>query len=384
VADGAGTVTRRERSAPPEPSDEELTAAPPRSVGRRILSGLLTYGVVLFAFWYLVNNTSADWAPALSLITPTMVVVSVALGLVVLATHWPPTAIALPGLRMRESAVTNTASAALTNTVPEGGAVGTGLNYAMMRSWGFGLGDITSEVLVTGTWSQLMKYLLLAVGLTAVSLQGWGPPATPWAALVLVVLVALALLVLAAILRSQSFAEHLGRWIDALVARVRRHISRIPEPGFTESVPTFRTVMVGLLRQCWARLTVAELVTQLAAVLTLGIACRMQGLTESVVSWAVILTAWGLVTFASLLIPTPGGMGVAEVVLVGVLGYDLAQSEQPAVLAAVLLYRIATFLVPIPVGLGTYVYWRKSKAWRRPPGTRGPMALSTSGAAPEP
>jgi len=90
------------------------------------------------------------------------------------------------------------------------------------------------------------------------------------------------------------------------------------------------------------------------------------------------------ITFASLLIPTPGGMGVAEVVLVGVLGYDLAQSEQPAVLAAVLLYRIATFLVPIPVGLGTYVYWRKSKAWRRPPGTRGPMALSTSGAAPEP
>ena len=364
-----------------EPSDAELTAPRPRSVGRRILSGLLTYGVVVFAFWYLANHTSADWTPALSLITPTMVVVSVIVGLVVLATHWPPTAIALPGLRMRESAVTNTASAALTNTVPEGGAVGTGLNYAMMRSWGFGLGDITSEVLVTGTWSQLMKYLLLALGLTAVSLQGWGPSVTPWAALVLLVLVVLALLVLGAILHSQQFAERLGRWIDALVSSARRHVARVPEPRFTESVPTFRTVMVGLLRDCWIRLTVAELVTQLAAVLVLGIACRMQGLTESTVSWAVILTAWGLVTFASLLVPTPGGMGVAEVVLVGVLGYGLAQSEQPAVLAAVLLYRIATFLVPIPVGFGTYVYWRKSTAWRRPPGTRGPMALSAAGAA---
>ena len=84
--------------------------------------------------------------------------------------------------------------------------------------------------------------------------------------------------------------------------------------------------------------------------------------------------AWGLVTFASLLIPTPGGLGVAEVVLVGVLGHGLPPSDQPAVLAAVLLYRIATFLVPIPIGLTTYLYWRRSTAWRRPVNSRGPSA----------
>ena len=71
-------------------------------------------------------------------------------------------------------------------------------------------------------------------------------------------------------------------------------------------------------------------------------------------------------TLASLLIPTPGGLGVAEVVLVAVLGYGLPESDQAAVLAAVLLYRLATFLVPIPIGLVTYLYWRKSKRWRRP------------------
>jgi uncharacterized membrane protein YbhN (UPF0104 family) len=67
---------------------------------------------------------------------------------------------------------------------------------------------------------------------------------------------------------------------------------------------------------------------------------------------------------ASLLVPTPGGLGVAEVVLTLVLGYGLPQSDQAAVLAAVLLYRVATFLVPIPIGLVTYLYWRKSTAWR--------------------
>jgi uncharacterized membrane protein YbhN (UPF0104 family) len=49
-----------------------------------------------------------------------------------------------------------------------------------------------------------------------------------------------------------------------------------------------------------------------------------------------------------------------------VLGYGLPASDQSAVLAAVLLYRVATFLVPIPIGLVTYLYWRRSTAWRCP------------------
>ena len=85
-------------------------------------------------------------------------------------------------------------------------------------------------------------------------------------------------------------------------------------------------------------------ISQLTVVLVLGVCVRMLGLDQATISWAVILVAWGAVTFASLLIPTPGGLGVAEVVLVGVLGHGLPESDQSAVLAAVLLYRIATFL----------------------------------------
>jgi putative heme transporter len=70
---------------------------------------------------------------------------------------------------------------------------------------------------------------------------------------------------------------------------------------------------------------------------------------------------------------------VAEVVLVGVLGHGLPASSEAAVLAAVLLYRIATFLVPIPIGLVTYLYWRMSTSWRRPVNSRGPGATPTPG-----
>jgi len=376
VTDTTGTEPHRALDDAGLPTDR------PRTVGRRIVSGLFSYGLVALAVWYLLTNLqTGEWTSAMALVTGPMLVVSVVLGVVNLATNWPPIVVALPGLQVREAAVTNTAGAALSNTVPEGGAVATGLNYAMLRSWGFTLGDTTSEVLVTGTWSQMTKYILLAIGLVAVVLQGWGPVGLEWVALGLVVLVGVAIVLLTLILRSDAFAARLGAWCDRVIARVRRRVPRIPDPGLDEGLPLFRTQMVTLLRLCWGRLTATMLVSQLMVVLVLGVCVRMQGLDESTISWAVILVAWGLVTFASLLIPTPGGLGVAEVVLVAVLGHGLPQSDEAAVLAAVLLYRIATFLVPIPIGLVTYLYWRKSTAWRQPVNSRGPSAGDVQPAA---
>ena len=188
-----------------------LPADRPRVVGRRILSGFFSYGIVVLAIWYLLTNLqSGSYSSAVALITVPMLLASIALGLVNLVTNWPPIVLALPGLRVREAAVANTAGSALSNTIPEGGAVATGVNYAMLRSWGFTIGDSSSEVLVTGTWSQLTKYLLLALGLVAVVVQGWAPAWVDWVAVGLSVLVALALWLLARILRSSAFASRLG------------------------------------------------------------------------------------------------------------------------------------------------------------------------------
>jgi putative heme transporter len=338
----------------------------------------MSYGVVFLCVWFLFSKMDGaeDGADALALITWGQVVVICVLGVVNLGTNLPPIVIALPGLRGREAAVTNTASAALSNTVPEGGAIATGLNFAMLRSWGFALDDITAEVLVTGTWSQVTKFSLLAASLAAVAYQGTGPAGTGAAAAILTALVIAALVLVALILRSQGFAERLGRWTDAIVAWLARLFRRKKAPTPGSEIPRFRTLTIDLIRYCWHRLTIAMLVSQLTACFVLGAACRMQGLGEDTISWATIILAYGAVTLASLLVPTPGGLGVAEIVLVGVLGYGLPQSDQVAVLAAVVLYRIATFLVPIPIGLVTYLYWRKSDAWRRPVDSR-PVALAT-------
>jgi uncharacterized membrane protein YbhN (UPF0104 family) len=344
----------------------------PHGVARKIVSGVVSYGVVVLALWYLFSqlHSTSESGAALALITWGQLVVVVVLGVVNLATNWPPIVIALPGLRVREAAVTNTASAALSNTVPEGGAVATGLNFAMLRSWGFSLSDITSEVVVTGTWSQMTKYVLLALSLSVVVLQGTAPQGAGWVALILAALVVIATVLLAMILRSQAFATKVGAWSEAVLRWLLHIVRRTKVPDLAGEVPRFRVIMVGLLKWCWLRLSIAMLISQVTAALVLGISCRMQGLDESTISWAMIFTGFGAATFASLLVPTPGGLGVAEIVLVAVLGYRLPASDQSAVIAAVILYRIATFLVPIPIGLTTYLYWRTSKTWRRPKNSR--------------
>lgn len=352
--------------------DEGLSQDRPRGILRKIWSGFLSYGVVVICLVFLFTKVDGadDISAALGMITMTEFVIICLLGVVNLATNLPPIIVTLPGLRLREAAVTNTASAALSNTVPEGGAIATGLNFAMLRSWGFALGDITSEVLITGVCSQMTKYILFAIAAIAVVILGPAPSGTIWFALMLAALVILASILLALILRSQGFAMRLGGWLDDLARGIKRLIRRLSMPSMENELPKFRVVMVDQLRRCWGRLTVAEIVSQLTACFVLGVACRLVGLDSSTISWWTIILAYSAVTLASLLIPTPGGLGVAEVVLVAVLGYTLPSSDQSAVLAAVILYRIATFLVPIPIGLVTYLYWRKSKAWRRPADSR--------------
>jgi uncharacterized membrane protein YbhN (UPF0104 family) len=121
------------------------------------------------------------------------------------------------------------------------------------------------------------------------------------------------------------------------------------------------------------------------------------------VSWAM-LSSWGLSAadyvlytlvagiwdvFALLGLPiTPGGLGITELGLVGILTAGAGHHVSVQVTAAVLLYRAVTYLPPIPLGALACLAWRHapalispgSRARRRPP--RPALAVGTEAAAP--
>ena len=46
-----------------------------------------------------------------------------------------------------------------------------------------------------------------------------------------------------------------------------------------------------------------------------------------------------------------------------------AFDDSIVVATAVLVFRALTYVLPIPIGLGTYVFWRHNRSWRREPNT---------------
>src|SRR4029453_4438496 len=111
--------------------------------------------------------------------------------------------------------------------------------------------------------------------------------------------------------------------------------------------------------------TAATLISHLSLYLVLLVALRFLGVSDAQVGWAEALAVF---TFARLLtaIPfTPGGLGVIELALIT--GLSAAGGARASVAAAVLVFRALTFVLPIPIGLGTYVFWQRNRSWRRAP-----------------
>lgn len=74
-------------------------------------------------------------------------------------------------------------------------------------------------------------------------------------------------------------------------------------------------------------------------------------------SWIQVLAAFAFIRLVSALPITPGGLGVVELGLTAAL--IAAGGDRAEVVAGVLVYRVLTYLLPIPFGALTYVAWRR-------------------------
>jgi hypothetical protein len=79
---------------------------------------------------------------------------------------------ALPDLTNRRSIVLNSAGSTAAQLAPFGGVLGMGLNYAMLRSWGFTRRHFTVLTLVTAVFNTATKLLLPSIALAALLIAG--------------------------------------------------------------------------------------------------------------------------------------------------------------------------------------------------------------------
>jgi putative heme transporter len=129
--------------------------------------------------------------------------------------------------------------------------------------------------------------------------------------------------------------------------------------GAPDVFAAFRADSVALLRARWLALTVTTVLGVLSVFLVLAFTVRAVGIAGINVTFTEAFAAWASTRLLSTAFPvTPGGLGVVDVGLTTALRGFGAKAE-PAV-AAVLLYRVLTWLPPILLGSVAALTWRKA------------------------
>ena len=91
--------------------------------------------------------------------------------------------------------------------------------------------------------------------------------------------------------------------------------------------------------------------------------------------WQTSLAAFAFVGLLTALPITPGGIGITELGLVGILAAGADPRVSAQVTAAVLLYRAVTYLPPIPLGAVACLVWRHAPGLiHASPGNAGPAS----------
>ena len=106
------------------------------------------------------------------------------------------------------------------------------------------------------------------------------------------------------------------------------------------------------------------------------------GVTASEITWIEAFAGWSLARALQLIPLTPGGVGPVELGMTGILvGLGGSNAE---VVAAVLLYRAATIVPTLLLGLATLGAWKWLRPDREPEGLDPPAVNHPAGEGPEP
>jgi uncharacterized membrane protein YbhN (UPF0104 family) len=359
---------------------EPATEAPPAKTARRsrlrnVLSALVSLAIIVGVFWYFLpqfTNISSVWAHIRSMSTTNIVLLGIAAAWN-LCTYWFVMVATMPGLTYPQAMVVTESSTAVSNTMPAGGAIGIAMSFAMYGSWGFSKSRGTVSLLVSGIWNNFAKLGLPVLALALVALQGHPSGGRVVAGLVGIASLVGAVVVFTLMLRSQYGAYRFGQTAGQIASGVLRPLGRPPVRGWEIATTKFRARTILLLRARWHWITVATLVSHLSLFLVLLIALRSVGVSNNQVNWAEALAVFSFARLVTAIPLTPGGVGIVEVALIT--GLSAAGGPRAEVAAAVLVFRALTYVLPIPYGLATYIFWRQNKSWRRAPNAAPRTAL---------
>lgn len=358
-----------EPAGTPTSDDAPVTGAPVTgapgvgTIDRRkqVIAGLITLVVLVIVFAG-VFPKFADYSDAWSSIQQMSLASDVALLAVTvlnIVIYVFPYMAALPGIRFADAFVVRQTSFMISNAVPAGGAFGLGVQYAMLSGYGFGPAEASSAIAVTSVWNLLVTLALPALGLVVLLVQGDATGNQIIGAIGGLIAIVAIVGAMVVVLRSESWARRIGGWGDAVVHRFRP--SSAPDT-VTAGVVQFREQTYDVVARRWRSLTVTNFAQQFSQFFVLLVAVYGLGGRAAGVHPGEVFAAFAIARLAGFIPVTPGGLGTVDAALVALLA--AFGMDKNLALAADLLWRAATFIPQIVIGIITFLIWRVQAARR--------------------
>jgi uncharacterized protein (TIRG00374 family) len=275
-------------------------------------------------------------------------------------------ALLVPVLRYRQGVAAWIASTAVASTIP---AVDLVVRFGMYRSWGATVESSTLGILLSGVFDNIVKFSLPVIAILAIATGGVGDFE---GGLVLVAFIALIVLigtvvVVVGVVRSERFTRRLANGLQSVANWVLTRIKRDPLSGLEAKVVSFRDNAVDLVRSVWIRAAFASALGKLWTFVILLLALRFVGLDEQAISTRDAFIVWAIVLLLGSIPLTPGGVGFVELGFVLLFTQIAGDQYTNTIGAAVALYRLIQWAMPIPIGWGIVFWWRRAiKSGRLP------------------
>ena len=311
------------------------------AAGSAVVMAILVFGVILpqLVDWNLVGEairTASGWDIALLLF-------------LALIRYWPAGwiySLVLPGLSVRRGTEAWVATTAVSSTLP---GFDLALRFGMYNSWGFPVERATSGMFLSGLVEMSTKIVLAIAAVTVWALAASDLPLLAVVAIAAAVVSAVAVLV-AMVLRRESTARKVGRVIERFLRWGFTKLGRQAPADVVDRVLSVRIEARDVLGRRWPMAFLAAFIGQAIAYAMLTLSLRSVGVGSDLLDWSEILLVQGLAIILTSIPITPGSVGVSELIYIGFFNLLTDGQATDQIAAGVILFRLAVWLLPIPIG----------------------------------
>lgn len=335
-------------------SDESAPPAARVPWLRVALSFLLAIVILAALAWFIRNNVTEyeqGWNE-LSDISTLWLVLLVVAGIINILAYPFTVLVAVPQLSYHQGFVERQAGFLVSNTIPGGGAVAVGTQYAILNRYNVPGTLSAAAVSADAVWTYLLTLGMPSLGVLLLVIEGRRNTQLTTIAAIGLVGFLVSFVVIVLVLRSEASARRVGEWGQRLVTRLL-HVFKKSPPDVVGSAVRFHNTAHDLVSRKWLALTVTNVVAQTTPFLVLLCALAGIGALPDHVSLIEAFAAYSAAILLTSFPLTPGGLGTVDAALIALLVAFGASGAEAA--AADVIWRLVWFLPQLLVGAVSFV-----------------------------